>query len=145
MAASSPKSLTSAAIVDREIPSHVRISPSGLQVVYALSPASKKDKNLISSIWIAKVGEKHSARQLTSGLFNDISPEWSPDGLSIAFISDRAERGVTSAIYLIATNGGEAYQYPSLTIKWGSPHSVGVQMDVSSLSSARMRSHLRRR
>jgi dipeptidyl aminopeptidase/acylaminoacyl peptidase len=109
MAPSSLKSMTAEAIVDREVPNHVRISPSGRQVVYTLSPDSKKDKNAVSSIWIAKVGEKHSARQVTSGLFNDTSPRWSPDEHSIAFISDRAERGATSAIYLIATDGGEAY------------------------------------
>lgn len=39
--------------------------------------------------------------QSTSGHFHDESPQWSPDGTSIAFFSDRAHPGRSSAIYLL--------------------------------------------
>jgi len=62
----------------------------------------------VSSIWVAEVGKEHSARQLTSGLYNDRLPQWSLDEESIAFISDRSKHGESSAIYLISLKGGEA-------------------------------------
>jgi len=105
----SEKMVTAEALVDMNIPSSVQLSPSGRQVAYVLAPAAQKDKNFLSSIWIADVGEKHSARQLTSGLFGDTRPQWSPDGNTIAFKSDRAEAGETSAIFILPLNGGEAY------------------------------------
>ncbi|KAK8203141.1 hypothetical protein M8818_005366 [Zalaria obscura] len=96
-------------LLDLEVPGAVRISPSGKKVVYttSLSLGHRKGENATSSIWIADVGKKHSARQLTSGLYNDKSPRWSPDSESIAFISDRAKAGKSSALYSLSLQGGE--------------------------------------
>ena len=60
-------------------------------------------------MWIADVGKERSARQLTSGLFKDESPQWSPDGTTIAFISDRAKHGQSSAIYLLPLESSEPF------------------------------------
>ncbi|KAH8602582.1 Alpha/Beta hydrolase protein [Bisporella sp. PMI_857] len=109
MSTEDKKKLTAEDLVDLSIPNNVRLSPSGKQVIYTVAPASKKDKHEVSAIWIADVGKKFSARQLTSGLFNDTQPQWSPDGQTIAFISDRGEAGDTSALYLLSVYGGEAY------------------------------------
>lgn len=99
--------LTIDALVDLQTPQDVNISFSGDQVAYSLGARSKKlDKNFVSSIWVAEVGKLHSARQVTSGLFNDKSPKWSPDGEYIAFLSDRAKAGESSAIYLLPIKGG---------------------------------------
>ena len=55
--------------------------------------------------------KKDSARQVTSGLYKDELPRWSPDGKHIAFVSDRANRGKCSTVYLMAmkTLGGEPF------------------------------------
>ncbi|KAI9817868.1 MAG: hypothetical protein M1827_000987 [Pycnora praestabilis] len=108
------QALTAEALVDLEVPKNVRVSPSGRQVVYSLSPGSlsptrEKGKHPVSSIWIADVRKESSARQLTSGSFNDTLPQWSRDGESIAFLSDRGKQGESSAIYMLSMKGGEAY------------------------------------
>ena len=108
-ALSNQTKLTAEALADLETPSDVQISPNGSQVAYCLTPSTKKHDHVLSSLWIAQVGEQHSARQLTSGLFNDTSPQWSPDGDAIAFISDRAKPRESSAIYMLSLEGGEAY------------------------------------
>ena len=101
--------LTPEALIDLEIPSDVQLSPTGTHVVYSTSPAGKRDEHPVSSIWWAEVGKEHSARQLTSGLYNDESPQFCPDAKSIAFLSDRVERGKLSAIYVLPIGGGEPY------------------------------------
>ncbi|MCJ1227515.1 hypothetical protein MMC12_004171 [Toensbergia leucococca] len=101
--------LIAEALVDLESPDDVRISPSGRQVVYTLSCVARKGDYPVSSLWIADVGKEHSARQLTAGLFNDALPQWAPDNQTIAFVSDRAKHGESSAIYLLSLQGGEAY------------------------------------
>ncbi|KAL4781750.1 Alpha/Beta hydrolase protein [Aspergillus varians] len=98
------------ALADLQLPKDLHISPDGSKVVYALLSFSQKGKTAVSSLWIAQVGVDHSARQITSGLFKDEKPRWSPDGRSIAFLSDRARRGHGGGIYLLNIGGfGEAY------------------------------------
>lgn len=101
--------LTPEELVDFEIPNGVRISPSGEQVVYSTSPMGQKGEHKFSTLWIAQIGQEKSARQWTSGLFNDRMPQWSPDGNSVAFLSDRSDRGKSCAIYILPIHGGEAY------------------------------------
>ncbi|KAL4966395.1 S9 family peptidase [Aspergillus stella-maris] len=97
------------ALADLKLPKDLHISPDGSKVVYALDSFSRKDKYAVSSLWIAEVGKNHSARQITSGLFRDEKPRWSPDGQSIAFLSNRAKKG-ESAIYMLSIGGfSEAY------------------------------------
>lgn len=95
-----------------EKPSGVRISPaaqSPRQVVYQCAPYGRKGEHTKSSLWLAEHGVQHSARQITSGLFNDHSPCWTPDGKSIIFISDRAKPGKSSALYCLTLAAGEPY------------------------------------
>ena len=96
-------------LVDLEVPSEVRISPSGEHVVYSLSPVGQKSEHKISSIWLARIGENDSARRLTMGTYNDRTPQWSPDGELVAFLSDRGNRGKSCAIYVIPLQGAEVY------------------------------------
>ncbi|KAL4987776.1 Alpha/Beta hydrolase protein [Aspergillus falconensis] len=74
------------ALAGLKLPKDIRISPDGLKLT-------------VSSLWIADVGVDHSARQITSGLFRDEKPRWSPDGRYIAFLSDRGSE--SSVIYLL--------------------------------------------
>ena len=67
--------VTAEALVDLPLPHDVHISPDGRKVVYSVSPIGKAGEHEVSSLWIADVGKEHSARQITSGLFNDVSPQ----------------------------------------------------------------------
>lgn len=116
-----PTDLTLEDLIDGVQPLDINISPSGEQVVYQLKANTKKGDNWTSSLWLAEVGKEKSARQLTSGQFEDKSPRWSPDSSSIAFISDRKEAGKSSAIYIlpISAHGGEAYPVTDVEKKRG--------------------------
>jgi Tol biopolymer transport system component len=84
-------------------------APDGKQVVYILRRRwVRKKEGMTVSIWMARVGEENSAKQLTSGYSNDTSVQYSPDGRYISFISDRHSTGKTSVTYLLPVGTGEA-------------------------------------
>src|SRR5207253_9703146 len=56
-------------------------------------------------------GKTETAWQLTSGEKHDSAPRWSPDGRTLAFLSDRSG---TTQIYLLPMSGGEARQLSNL-------------------------------
>ncbi|EWG42683.1 hypothetical protein FVEG_04432 [Fusarium verticillioides 7600] len=98
------------ALCDLQVPKVIKFSPNGQQLLYSTSliGGHRKGKNALSTLWIASSTEPNSSRQLTSGLFNDTSPKWHPDGNRIAFLSDRAKVGESSAIYMLRMDGGDA-------------------------------------
>jgi dipeptidyl aminopeptidase/acylaminoacyl peptidase len=98
-----------------EIPTTIKFSPDGQQVLYSteLTLGHYNGKHPVSTLWLASTGQQGSSRKLTSGLFKDYSPSWSPDGQSMAFISDRAKVGGQWAIYIMPLMVGSAVEaYP---------------------------------
>ena len=75
--------------------------------MYCLRPASRGGDHEESTLWLADIGKERSALQLTFGHSHEEMPQWSPDGTSIAFISDRAHRGRSSAIYLLPISNSQ--------------------------------------
>ena len=104
-----PSRLTPEDIVDCLVPSSVCVSPDGKRVAWVAAPRGRKSDKTVSSLWIANIGKEHSARQLTSGQWNDRNPQWSPNGELIAFSSDRHILSETNAIYILSLQGGEPY------------------------------------
>ncbi len=94
-------------IVSLAYPSYPQISPDSTRVAYFADPYGQDAEHPLASIWVAPVDGSAPAFQLTRGEWRDDSPRWSPDGLTLAFLSDRAERG-TKALYRIRVDGGEA-------------------------------------
>lgn len=86
--------------------SDVRISPDGSRIAYVLSVVDKEANDYRSHIWMVDSAGGRP-RQFTSGPKKDTSPRWSPDGKTLAFVSDRAGK---NQIFLIGVDGGEARQ-----------------------------------
>jgi len=65
--------------------------------------------DLRSHIYVFVVGSK-KAEQVTTGAYDDRSPVWSPDGQSIAFVSNRTrepDANDNTEIFLVAAKAGE--------------------------------------
>lgn len=80
------------------------ISPDGTKIAFVRSTVSEDKRSRESSIWMVATSADEKPRQFTSGT-NDRSPQWSPDGKHLAFISGRDG---SSKIWQIPVDGGEA-------------------------------------
>src|SRR5258708_25497643 len=81
----------------------VAFSPDGARVVFTVADPVKGAARA-RAIWIYDLASGQS-RQLTFAGKNDSSPQWSPDGTAIAFLSDRDG---AAQIYRLSMRGGEA-------------------------------------
>lgn len=63
-------------------------SPDGRLISWVITRLDKDKDAYFSAIWIANA-DGSDARKLTGGSARDASPRWSPDGGSIAFVSNR--------------------------------------------------------
>lgn len=108
--------LTVEAMVDLETVSDVAVSPDGKHVAYVLRvPPDDLDgpAGMRSAIWVipsrgeGKGSQGANGRSFTTPSASSHSPEWSPDGKRIAFLSRRP--GTTqSQVYAVPVDGGEA-------------------------------------
>ena len=89
-----------------ELISDLQISPDGESIIYAQQRIEAKTEKKYSNLWVVST-KNGKARQFTFGNQVDRSPRWSPDGSTIAFLSNR-DNEKQFQIYLIPTQGGEA-------------------------------------
>jgi dipeptidyl aminopeptidase/acylaminoacyl peptidase len=94
-------------LVDTLAPIELQLSPDGTRVAWVAQPYGKKEDHPVSWIWLASADDAQRGTQFSHGESQDSSPRWSPDSTTIAFLSDRAERG-KPGIYLLPVSGGEA-------------------------------------
>jgi acylaminoacyl-peptidase len=71
------------------IPTDPRLSPDGRQVVFALQAVAPAKDGYRRALWTVPTDGSQPARRLTIGAKQDSSPRFSPDGRTLAFISDR--------------------------------------------------------
>ena len=89
-----------------------QISPDGRHIVYGLQWVKRDEEKKYSNLWVVPTeGGQH--RQFTRGEHSDSSPRWSPDGETIAFLSNREDEK-QSQVYLLPFHGGEARQLTDL-------------------------------
>jgi dipeptidyl aminopeptidase/acylaminoacyl peptidase len=81
-----------------------QLSPDGSRVVYTVSAANFDAGRYDSDLWLVSVKGGPPTR-LTNAPGLNSSPRWSPDGKTIAFLSDR---GGKAQVWLISPDGGEA-------------------------------------
>ena len=91
--------------------SDIQLSPDGKQVAFVITePAASNTQPRASNIWTMPVDGAESPRPLIAGLVNSNSPRWSPDGKTLAFISDKQihllAAGEANAVQLTSVPGG---------------------------------------
>lgn len=82
------------------------IAPDGGRVAYVVTTVDRETNGYRCALWMVDVtgGEPH---QFTAGRSKDTSPRWSPDGLLLAFLSDRSGK---NQVHVMHADGGEAWQ-----------------------------------
>src|ERR1041385_5568117 len=86
-----------------------QVSPDGLLVAYVVAWVDAEDRTRYrSQLMLAPSDGSSLPRPLTSGRHRDTAPRWSPDGGSLAFVSDRDD--ARSQLFLLPLHGGEPRQ-----------------------------------
>src|SRR4051794_752767 len=97
-------SLSPADLLRERLISSIDLSRDGERIAYSeRTVVGGKDR---SSLWIVPFGSGRP-RRLTHGAWTDGRPRFSPDGRSLAFLSDREKAGV-SQLLLLPLDGGDA-------------------------------------
>src|SRR5579884_567595 len=96
-------------LLSLRIASDPQISPDGAWIAFTMQHCNADNDTTGSAIWLVNsaADKTQPARQLTSGLHHDTTPRWSPDGETLAFLSNRTG---TTQIHLLPLNGGEPRQ-----------------------------------
>ena len=119
-------------------PGDPQVSPDGGTVAFVL-PTRSGDKT-VTNVWAVST-DGGEPRRLTAGPGSDTAPRWSPDGKTLAFLSDRAKdradvyvddwqiKTLTPSketqIYLLPVDGGEAVRLTSIEGGVLSPRNLG--------------------
>ena len=83
-----------------------QIAPTGSHIAYTLQRVDRPTEKKYSNIWLVDTAEG-KPRQFTYGNQSEGNIHWSPDGQTIAFVSNRGDEK-QAQIYLIPLHGGEA-------------------------------------
>ena len=82
------------------------LAPDGKTVAFVVQEWSIEKNKPTSNLWLADVASG-AVRRLTTAQASDGSPDWSPDGKRLAFVSKRGDDEAAS-LYVIPADGGEA-------------------------------------
>src|SRR5216684_5545768 len=95
-----------------------QLSPDGKWVAYMVATPDLEANRNATNLWMAPAAGGEAIQLTRTG--KDSSPQWSPDGKSIAFLSARSG---DSQVYLLSMDGGEAHPLTKLStgadfVKW---------------------------
>ncbi|MFL5727098.1 MAG: S9 family peptidase [Chloroflexota bacterium] len=123
-----PRALAPDDLYKLRVPTDPRISPDGRQALVTVQASAPKRDGYRHALWLVPLDPDGGApRQLTLGQKNDSNARWSPDGRTIAFLSDRRhlveeepdagdkkDREDGTQIHLLSLDGGEARRLTDL-------------------------------
>ena len=112
-------------LVSFSVPTDPRLAPDGSAVAFVVQSVTKRHDGYRHAIWCAPADGSAPARRLTIGWRHDATPRWSPDGRTLAFISDRRtaveepvgdadKREDLAQVHLLPIDGGEARRLTDL-------------------------------
>lgn len=98
-----------------------KVSPDGKWIAYDVSTIDLDANLRRSAIWLLPADGSAAARKLTDGAKQDESPSWSPDGKTLAYVSNRD--GASKQVYLLNIVSGKSTKLTSLAngaaaVKW---------------------------
>jgi dipeptidyl aminopeptidase/acylaminoacyl peptidase len=95
------------------------VSPHGKWVLYTVSSMDLKKDHRTTDLWMVSWDGKQDI-QLTYDYDEPVSsPEWSPDGKYISFLSDRKGKVAGTQVWVLSRRGGEARQLTDVPKKQG--------------------------
>ena len=97
-------------VLDLVVPSEARVSSNGTCILYTLSSTDESSGQLRTQVWLRDVDGSHP-RQLTSTGRRNRGGVWSPDGSSVAFVSDRVDG---NGIFILPRHPGSILDDPRL-------------------------------
>jgi dipeptidyl aminopeptidase/acylaminoacyl peptidase len=142
------------------IPTEPRLSADGKLIAFTVQTVAPTRDGYRQALWLVPTDGKVPARQLTIGSKHDRHPRFSPDGRTIAFLSDRRlvveeepkapkpeDREDGTQVYLLPLDGGEARRLTDLPrgVDWFEWSPDGSRLVVGSTSLATTREEDARR
>ncbi len=93
-----------------QIVGDAQLSPNGATVAFTVTVPSRQDNRGVTRIWVVPTAGG-TARAVTAGPGNDLSPRWTSDGGSLLFIGSR---GGSAQVWRMALSGGDAVQLTTI-------------------------------
>lgn len=84
------------------------LSPDGRALVYTVSTANLAEDRSQSDLWRVGYDGRGRIRLTHTPEHSESRPQWSPDGKSIAFLSDRGGKDAKTQVWLMRATGGRA-------------------------------------
>ena len=104
LSAQNKHTITPADVLSIREPDEIKVSPNGKQIAFVVNEPNdpkKPRESRISNIWVVPADGHEPPHPLIADLKNASTPRWSPDGRTLAFLSD-------DQIYLLSDGEGKA-------------------------------------
>jgi dipeptidyl aminopeptidase/acylaminoacyl peptidase len=115
--AAAPRGLDVRDLVALDRVSSPTLSPDGARLAYVLREVDFENNKASTSLWLMPSRGEGAARRLTVSGSGASSPQWSPDGRQLYFLSSRSG---SMQVWRLSFDGGEAQPVTSYPIDVGS-------------------------